>query len=30
MELKAINDISDVTISTEDCSKYLLKTINFI
>lgn len=30
MELRAINNISDVIISTENCNKYLLKTINFI
>lgn len=30
MELRAINNISDVIISTENCSEYLLKTINFI
>ena len=30
MELKAINNISDVIISTENCNKYLLKTINSI
>lgn len=30
MELKAINNISNVIINTENCSKYLLKTINSI
>lgn len=30
MELRAINNISDVIVSTENCSKYLLKTINSI
>lgn len=30
MELKVINNISNVIISTENCSKYLLKTINSI